>query len=97
MAILLVSANFLTSQTIKELEIPELIKRRENDKNFVIYPIIAKPCIWKSFSWLSKLQVRPNRGEPIWVKGRNIDVDMELTKIANEVIDRVKSLWLSDK
>ncbi|MCB0190757.1 MAG: toll/interleukin-1 receptor domain-containing protein [Anaerolineae bacterium] len=96
-AILLVSANFLTSQTIKELEIPELLKRRENDQNFVIYPIIAKPCAWNSFEWLSKIQVRPHGGEPIWVKGKDIDVDVELTKIATEVTDIIKSLWLSNR
>ncbi|MCB0169349.1 MAG: toll/interleukin-1 receptor domain-containing protein [Anaerolineae bacterium] len=96
-AILLVSANFLTSQTIKELEITEMLKRRENDQKFVIYPIIAKPCAWNSFPWLSKLQVRPNGGEPIWVKGKDIDVDMELTKIANEVTDIIKSLWLNNR
>ncbi|MCB0167862.1 MAG: hypothetical protein KDI79_26785 [Anaerolineae bacterium] len=81
----------------KELEIPKLLKRRERAMNFVIYPIIAQPCAWNFFPWLSKLQVRPNGGKPIWVRGKDIDVDMELTKIANEVTDIIKSRWLSNR
>lgn len=87
----------MTSQTIKALEIPQLLERRNNDKNFVLYPIIAKPCSWKAVPWLGQLQVRPYGGAPIWAKGKAIDADAKLTQIADEVTEIVKNLWFSKK
>src|SRR4030067_2678817 len=57
-AILMVSANFLTSKFILDEEIPKFLARREKEGLRVI-PIIVKPCAWTEVKWLSKIQERP--------------------------------------
>lgn len=62
---LLVSANFLTSDFILRKEVPEILKRRQSE-GLVVFPITAKDCVWRRVSWLSKMNVRPKNGRPIW-------------------------------
>ena len=54
-AILLISADFLTSKFIRGEEIPRLLKRREQEGIRVI-PLILKPCPWEKVAWLSAMQ-----------------------------------------
>jgi tetratricopeptide (TPR) repeat protein len=54
-AILLISADFLTSKFIRGEEIPRLLKRREQEGIRVI-PLIIKPCLWQKVPWLSAIQ-----------------------------------------
>lgn len=54
-AILLISAEFLTSKFIRGEEIPRLLKRREQEGIRVI-PLIIKPCPWKKVAWLNAMQ-----------------------------------------
>ena len=54
-AILLITADFLTSQFILAEEIPRLLKRREKE-GIRIIPLILKPCPWRKVKWLSALQ-----------------------------------------
>jgi tetratricopeptide (TPR) repeat protein len=54
-AILLISADFLTSKFIRGEEIPRLLKRREQEGIRVI-PLIIKPCPWKKVAWLNAMQ-----------------------------------------
>ncbi len=82
-AILLISANFLSSEFILNTVVPKLLKHYEL-RQITIYPVIAKACAWQTFDWLTKMQVRPTSKEPIW--GTNIlHVDKVLTTIAEEV------------
>jgi hypothetical protein len=90
-AILLVSANFLNSDVINTLEIPQFLERHAKDETFLLYPIIIKPCSWETVPWLNRLQVRPKGGKPIW--GGKTKVDAELSKIATEVIEVFKNHW----
>jgi hypothetical protein len=90
-AILLISANFLTSEAINTIELPHFLERHANDETFMMYPIIIKPCSWKAVPWLQRLEVRPKGGKPIW--GGKIKVDEELSKIADEVIEVIKNRW----
>ena len=53
-AILLISADFLTSKFILEKEVPRLLERREREGIRVI-PLVLKPCPWRSIDWLSTL------------------------------------------
>jgi uncharacterized protein YjbI with pentapeptide repeats len=90
-AILLVSANFLSSKVIKTVEIPQFLERHSKDENFVMYPIIIKPCPWQAVPWLKKIEVRPKGGKPIW--GGDMNVEEQLAKIASEVIEVIKNRW----
>ena len=90
-AILLVSANFLNSDVINTLEIPKFLERHAKDETFMLYPIIIKPCSWKAVPWLQRLEIRPKGGKAIWSK--ETEVEEELSKIADEVIEVIKNRW----
>jgi len=90
--VLLVSANFLASEFILSREVPKLLERHASDT--VIYPIIIKPCAWRAIDWLSRLQVRPLDGEPVWRdNGRFAEQDLaeialELARIAGHRMEK---------
>ena len=87
-AILLISANFLTSDFILGKEVPAFLERREQ-MGLVVFPVIAKACSWKAFDWLAKMNVRPKNGRPIW-SGTPGQIDEDLATIAQEVADVAK-------
>jgi hypothetical protein len=63
-AILLVSADFLTSQFILNKEIPKLLERREKDGVFV-FPLIISDCQWQRVERIGKIQARPKDVKPL--------------------------------
>ena len=84
-AILLVSANFLTSEFILGQEVPTLLHRRQIE-GLVVVPVIAKACAWRKVDWLAQLQVRPRDGRPVWREGGRY-ADEHLADIAEQVAD----------
>ncbi len=82
-AILMVSANFLTSKFILSKEVPRLMERREKE-GLGIFPVIVKPCAWKRVKWLARMQVRPRDGRPLSA-GNEHQIDTDLAAIAEEV------------
>lgn len=84
-AILLISANFLNSDFILRKEVPTLLERRKIE-GLIVFPIIAKSCAWKKIDWLTKMNVRPKNGKPIWGSGES-DVDYELSVITEEIAE----------
>jgi hypothetical protein len=89
-AILLVSANFLTSDFILGKEVPKLLRRRESE-GLVVVPVIAKHCAWREIKWLAKLNVRPKNGNPVW-REDGAYADEELSAIAEEIADIMKRI-----
>ncbi|OQY57848.1 MAG: hypothetical protein B6245_14960 [Desulfobacteraceae bacterium 4572_88] len=89
--ILVVSRNFLTSEFIREEEIPRILKRKEKDELIVI-PVIAESCAWKKVPWLSKMAFRPKTGEPLSSGENEYQIDAELTTIAEELYDLLPKL-----
>ena len=87
-AVLLVSANFLTSQFILSDEVPRLLQRR-SEQGVRIFPVIVKPCAWKQVSWLSRLQLRPKDGRPL-SGGSDYQIDADLAAIAEEIAGILK-------
>jgi formylglycine-generating enzyme required for sulfatase activity len=88
-AILLITANFLTTEFILDETIPALLQRQK-DEGLIIFPIIAKACAWQAVSWLAKMQVRPKQGKPVW-RDEGRYADDELAAIATEVASIVGS------
>ncbi len=84
-AILLITANFLTSKFILQKEVKLLLERSKN-AGMHVFPVIAKACAWSRVEWLQKMNVRPKNGTPIWSDG-GIHVDEDLTRIALEIAD----------
>ncbi len=63
-AILLISANFLTSEFCTRKEVPPLLERRRRD-GMMLAPILIRPCNWKRVPWLAALQMFPRDGVAI--------------------------------
>ena len=82
--ILLISANFLTSDFILGQEVPAFLERRKN-QGMTVFPVIAKACPWSAVDWLARMNVRPKNGRPIW-SGTGGQVDEDLAQIAQEVV-----------
>ena len=61
--LLLVSADFLASDYIQDVELQHALTRHE-EKTARVVPIILRPCLWKE-SKLAQLQVLPTNGKPI--------------------------------
>jgi hypothetical protein len=82
-AILLISAEFLTSRFIKVEEVPQLLKRRKKEGLRVI-PLIVWPCAWQQVSWLKGIQSRPLDGRPL-AKGSEYQIRQDLADLVTEV------------
>jgi formylglycine-generating enzyme required for sulfatase activity len=87
-AILLVSANFLTSEFILNQEIPHLLERRDKE-GARIFPVIVEPCLWQAVGWLSRMQARPKDGRPLSA-GNKHQIDTDLTAIAKEIYELLR-------
>jgi Cdc6-like AAA superfamily ATPase len=61
--LLLVSADFLASRYVKDVELPAAIGRHEAQQAYVV-PVILSPCDWQN-SVLGKLEALPTDGKPI--------------------------------
>jgi len=82
-AVLLISADFLTSRFILEKEVPILMERRQKEGVRVI-PLILHPCAWKKVKWLAPLQAWPMDGEPLSGKSKN-KAEADLAALAEEI------------
>ena len=63
-ALLLVSVDFLTSEFIRDKELPVLFQRRK-DAGLHAIPIIVRECMWQEIPILRDLQALPQDGRPI--------------------------------
>jgi len=79
-AIMLISADFLASQFITEVEVPLILKRRQNE-GILVVPVIVKPCAWQAVQWLSAMQLFPKDGKPLSTL-KKPKADSELAKLA---------------
>lgn len=83
-AVLLVSAHFLTSRFILREEIPRLLQGLTEGK-LRIMPVILEACLWKSVPWLAALQTRPRSGRPLNAQSDSARAQ-EWTDICEEII-----------
>ena len=86
-AILMISANSLTSEFILHEEVPAFLEKRKLE-GLRIYPVIVKDCAWRRIKWLSQFNVRPKDGEPL-SEGNKNDQEKKLSAIAEEIDDLV--------
>ena len=87
-ALLLVSADFLTSAFILGEEVPRLLERRRREGLRVI-PVILRPCAWDRVGWLSPIQARPRDGRALSLE-TEAQAEAALAAIAREVDDMVR-------
>ena len=82
-AVLLISANFLTSNFILNSEVPTLLEKRDKEGVRVI-PVIVKPCAWQTVPWLARLQCRPKDGRALSAGDEN-QIEQDLADLALEI------------
>lgn len=88
-AILLISADFLSSKFILGKEVPPLLERRKKEGLWVI-PLILKPCPWQTVDWLSKIQGRPLDNKPLSGFDEH-NQEYHLSELALEINKHLKS------
>lgn len=88
LALLLISAYFLSSDFVVEEEIPRILKRHEREEIQVV-PVLIRDCPWRSVPWLAKLQIRPLNGRPL-AAHRGHQRDAAMSAIVSEL---PKLLW----
>jgi hypothetical protein len=86
-AVLLISADYLTSDFVLQEEIPRLLQRRTQEGLQVI-PLIVRPCPWKLVPWLKGITPRPADGRAL-AAGTEYQVDAELEALAYEIAEIV--------
>ncbi|MCP4663505.1 MAG: toll/interleukin-1 receptor domain-containing protein [bacterium] len=82
-AVLLISARFLTSPFIREQEVPRLLERRTSEGIRVI-PVLVKPCVWNAVDWLRTMQLYPRDARPLSA-GDDHQVDADLAALAGQI------------
>ena len=88
-AVMLISASFLTSTFIRTEEVPKLIQRREQEGMRLI-PLVIKPCAWQGVPWLAAIQ---GGSEDNFVLAglSKTKQDQELANLALRIKDILKS------
>jgi hypothetical protein len=80
---MLLSADFLRSDFVLEVEVP-LILKRWRDGELQVVPVLARDCTWEAVSWLMVLHIRPWDAVPLAAhKGHRLD--KVLAEIAREI------------
>lgn len=86
-AVLLVSADSLTSDVILEKEVKPLLERRRRE-GLTFFPIIVRPCPWQKVEWLEQMQCRP-RDRPLSSQ-QDAQAEATLAEIAGDIAEMIE-------
>ncbi len=87
-AVLLISANFLSSKFCVKEEVPHLLNRRRNE-GLVVIPVLLKPCAFEEIDWLKGIQMRPRDGKSVSLNYAS-KYDDVFADVARDVLKAVK-------
>ena len=85
-AVLLISADFLTSEFIRTEEVPRLFDQHVKE-GMTIYPLLVRDCAWQEVPWLARMQLRPPDAKPVNRRGK---ADEILANVAREIASMVR-------
>lgn len=88
LAILLISADFLSSQYVRDVEVPTLLARSQAE-DLALLPVLVRPCAWKTVSWIRDHQLFPGEGRAL-SGGSAVEIETDLAKIAEQVDQQLK-------
>ncbi|HEX7183086.1 MAG TPA: TIR domain-containing protein [Thermoanaerobaculia bacterium] len=89
-AILLISPQYLASQHIRTVELPRLLRLRQ-EKGLKLIPVLIRSCAWQSVESLSKMQVFSAQGRAL-SECTQIEIDNLFSKLVEEIFT-----WLSSQ
>ena len=89
-AILMISADFLTSDFILNEEITRIMEKRQAG-GMKVLPLYVRPCAWQEVKWLSAIQGRPKGGR-VLSGGSEFQVETDLADYVKEVSAILKVL-----
>jgi hypothetical protein len=84
-ALLLISSDFLASDTLLEHEVPRLLSRHQEGQVRVIL-VLLRSCLWKAHPWLKDLYSLPRNGQAIGSLSNRVR-DSVLAEIVREVAE----------
>jgi hypothetical protein len=82
-AVLLISADYLASKFVSNIEVPTLLQRREQE-GLRIIPLIVRPCAWHEVPWLRSIQFWPRDAQPLASLSED-QIDKNLEELAEQV------------
>ncbi len=82
-AVVLISADYLSSEFVARYEIPHLLREREEGKLKII-PVLLRSCAWRMVPWLSSLELRPRDGKPL-TQHRFLEREEIFSEITEEI------------
>jgi tetratricopeptide (TPR) repeat protein len=82
-AVILISADSLTSDYILNDEVPPLIERATKE-GVRIFPLVVEPCAWQAVKWLRAMNLRPKDGRPLSAGNEN-QIDEDLAALTSEI------------
>ena len=87
-AVLLISANSLTSNFILNQEVPRMLARLKTQAAR-FFPIVVEYCDWEAVEWLKQFNLRPRDGRPVGINKDRIrteeQINFDLAEISKEI------------
>ncbi len=90
-AILLISAHYLSSGFCIKEEVPFLIQRQEHG-GMLLIPILIRACPWKAHRWLADRQMLPRDGKCVAIDFPGDQADAVFSEVAERVFSHFKAL-----
>ena len=87
-AVLLISADYLASDFVTNIEVPTLLERSA-EEGLRIIPLIVRPCAWHEVPWLRSIQFWPRDARPITTLSES-EIDLNLAELASQVAAAVE-------
>jgi acyl carrier protein len=81
--ILLITADFLTSEFILGEEVPRALQQWR-ESGLKVVPVYCRPCAWEAVPWLAKIQIWPRSAQPLW-RNAGDDAASGLSELAHEI------------
>lgn len=89
-ALLLMSADFLASDFLQDVELPKLLQRHEQG-GLTVIPVLLRSCLWEAHPWLRALDPLPASGEAV-ASFQGNGRDLALTEIVAKIAQRAGML-----
>ena len=90
--LLLISWDFLTSDFIRKVELPQILDR-EQRKEMVIIPILLSPCSWQEFPQIAPYHMLPSEVKPLVdFTGSDIEWEHARDQILTAIRNRIRQL-----